>query len=849
MFSFVLQSLTSLLLTGILVYAVFASERLRSRKLVQQALLGLIFGVTVVLLGMDAVLIDPFSAPFDARSGPLIFAGYLGGPIGAVIAGTFGALYRIFLGGPTTVVGVFMNLAIPVIGVAVGYLRPQRNWPAIENSAIGYLILGFSALHLPAFLYFTNISQSPTPYPTLVLTTMGFIASGILAILVTWQILKYAFHFATQNNQSADLTEKLNLAMQTSGMGMFDYKKGDPGPIFDAGLMAIYGFDRKPGIVPFSVWTPHVHPDDLARILKAMKQTWDGEKTQNRLDFRLLRPNGSYRHIRAVFVAQMDVDGTVKRVTGTNTDMTDIREAEQRHQVSQDRLAVIVEKLPGVLLEMDATAPDRPMLKYLSAKCQDIWGYSEEEFFADPLLFVKMHDPDDIGDFLEHISKCIETGEPIFHRYMITARDGQTRWLDYHGSSSTENGKVLVKAIVLDATSEVEAQKLMEAEREISRRAQKHESIGQLTGGVAHDFNNLLAVILGNLELLRDEDLPSNQTQMIDAAITASLRGAELTKNMLAFARKAPLTPVTLDLNNVVREAKNWMARALPASVVVETSLLAGLWSIEADRASLESALLNLSLNARDAMKGHGNLTIETANVRIDEAYIDARQEELIPGRYVMLAVSDTGPGIPDDTIGSIFEPFFTTKPPGLGSGLGLSMTVGFMRQSGGTVQVYTEIGEGTTFKLYFPASVIDGERLSTPIHASKIASITGQRLLLAEDEDAVRETLVTILERAGYQVTATPSGDAAYAAFQADPTFDLLLTDIVMPGKLQGTDLATALREQWPTLPVLFMSGYASEATVHGNGLRTKDIRLMKPVQRTELIAAVGKAISDSKE
>lgn len=422
-----------------------------------------------------------------------------------------------------------------------------------------------------------------------------------------------------------------------------------------------------------------------------------------------------------------------------------------------------------------------------------------------------------------------------------------------------ENGKVrYVKRVCTfrkdlgdqDVIVDIAAQDVTEIfeMREQLLQSQKMKSIGQLTGGVAHDFNNLLAVILGNLELLRDDNDPAAQTGMIEAAITATLRGADLTRNMLAFARKAPLRPEVMDLNRVVRDAKNWMARALPESVVVETSLLAGLWPVEADRTSLESALLNLTLNARDAMEGQGNLTIETANVRIDEAYIDSRHEELAPGRYVMVAVSDTGPGIPDEVIGSIFEPFFTTKPPGVGSGLGLAMTVGFMQQSGGTVQVYSEIGVGTTFKLYFPAGKAQIADPDKAVSESSGAVGGGKKLLLAEDEEAVRTTLVTVLERAGYHVTAAISGDAAFAIFDADPTFDMLLTDIVMPGTLQGTGLAKALRENWPDLPVLFMSGYASEATVHGNGLKPEDIRLMKPVRRAELLAAVNKVLASSK-
>jgi PAS domain S-box-containing protein len=705
------------------VYIVYASDRLKNRRPVQQVLLGIIFGVMVMSLGMNSISFKIIPTQFDAKAGPLIFAGYLGGPIGAVIAGTCGALYRYSQGGSAVNIGIFMNLATPAIGAAAYYLRPARNWPVTSKSTVAYLVVALAMLHIVPLWYLSRVNPDPDTHVVATQVAFGFASIGVLSTLVTWQVLNYAFRFANATVESAD-SEKL------------------------------------------------------------LKD-------------------------------------------------------------SRNRLEHIIEKLPGVALEVDGTGPDGPNLLYISPKCYNIWGVTDQEFYADPALLTKMHDPDDIEIFLKILYKSFETGEPVFHRYKITTRDGQTRWLDYHGSTDVEKGRALVKAIVLDATTEVEAQKKMERESEISRRAQKNESIGQLTGGVAHDFNNLLAVILGNLELLSDRDVPPAEQDLIDTAITATLRGADLTKNMLAFARQAPLTPVVLDLNCVVREAKNWIGRTLPESVNVETSLLAGLWPVKADRASLESALLNLTLNARDAMEGHGNLTIETANVRIDQAYIDARNEELAPGRYVMLAVSDTGPGISQDTLGSIFEPFFTTKPPGLGSGLGLSMTDGFMRQSGGTVQVYTEIDQGTTFKLYFPATNTQQEQFTQPEMTDHTTAHKGYKLLVAEDDKSVRETLVKVLERSGYHVTATSSGDAAFAMFEADPTYDLLLTDIVMPGKLQGTTLAKALRARWPALPVIFMSGYASEATVHGNGLRPEDIRMMKPVQRTDLLDAVAKVLS----
>lgn len=856
MFAFFLQSSISLSLAGVLVFATLTSDFLKGKRQTQKILIGLCFGVTVISLSMTSVEVGPLKTVMNAMSGPLLFAGYLGGPFGVVFSGLCAVLYRVSIGAPMPLIAIYMVFAIPLIGLGVSYLRSARNWPEVPGRALMTMLMGYGLVFLPPFANMTYFSPTPLPLSTALTVIFIFAVTGTVSILVTWKILNFATGLADRVNNAAELAANLDLAMRVSGMGMFK-QENDGAILFDAGMAAIYGLNPsslsktgpESGFVKVDDWRTFIHPEDLPRIEAEAKRVRDGTQQVGRSEFRGLRPDGTLRYIRSAWVADASSTGASIRVTGMHTDFTDKVEAEQQHKTSQERLAMIVEKLPGVILELDLTDPNGVELLYVSPKCHEIWGVEDHELYENPHLLAQMHDPEDFETFAKMMTQWGDTGKPFFHRFKITARGGETRWLDFHGSASAENdSRKLVKAVVLDVTREVEAQGQMQQQREIARRAQKFESIGQLTGGVAHDFNNLLAVILGNLELLRDDEEPGKQKALIDTAISASLRGADLTKNMLAFARKAPLTPVKLDLNDVVREAKNWIGRTLPESVTVETSLLAGLWAIDADRASLESALLNLTLNARDAMEGRGNLTIETANVRIDEEYIDARHEELSPGRYVMLAVSDTGPGMDKDTLASIFEPFFTTKPPGVGSGLGLSMTLGFMRQSGGTVQVYSEVGEGTTFKLYFPAAEAQPRQPVVAPATDATGEGAGRRLLLAEDEQEVRETLVTILERAGYQVTATASGDDAFATFAADPRFDLLLTDIVMPGKLQGTNLAKELRLQWPHLPVIFMSGYASEATVHGNGLRPEDIRLMKPVQRADLLAALRKAATHIK-
>ena len=379
---------------------------------------------------------------------------------------------------------------------------------------------------------------------------------------------------------------------------------------------------------------------------------------------------------------------------------------------------------------------------------------------------------------------------------------------------------------------------------EQSRRLQRIDAIGRLTGGIAHDFNNLLFVILGNLELLQRTSNKQRRADLIEAAIAATHRGSELNKNLLSFARRASLAPRHIELNKVILTTKNWAARVLPESIEIETSLLAGLWSVKLDPVSLESALLNLFLNARDAMPNGGKLTVETANCRIDDEYILARGENLDPGRYVLLAITDTGHGIVQKDLEKIFEPFFTTKAVGEGSGLGLSMVEGFVRQSGGAIRVYSELEVGTTFKVYFKASNAAAESSFVEAIPQPSLSHNDSRILLVEDDSQVMNVLEQILLDAGYSVTTATNGAEALKTFKHQNNFDLVVTDIVMPGDLQGPKLAKKIRAENSDIPFVFLSGYPNEATVHGNGLRHEDVRLMKPVRRIELLEAVAKLL-----
>ncbi len=424
-----------------------------------------------------------------------------------------------------------------------------------------------------------------------------------------------------------------------------------------------------------------------------------------------------------------------------------------------------------------------------------------------------------------------------------TAEGGPPRQLRLNSTSiapgiSPEIGAVLI----LDDVTE------LERNREQAERSSRLSAIGRLTGGVAHDFNNLLAVIMGNLELLRDEDLEAERSGLIDAALGATRRGADLTRNMLAFARRSRLSPERLDLTGVIDEAQEWIGRTLPETVRVETSLQPDLWMVSVDRNSLENALLNLILNARDAMDSRGRLTISASNVEVAADVIEPGGDALSRGRYVMVSVSDSGPGIPEAQLAKIFDPFFTTKAPGQGTGLGLSMVAGFVAQSGGAVRVRSDPGVGTTFNLYFPALAAEPSEESVARTEDRKTKYARNRILLVEDEDAVREVQKGMLERAGHDVTTAETGDDALEIFRNAPDFDLLVTDVIMPGALQGNDLAVAIRKSAPDLPVIFISGY-SENALTGTPCDSAEFRLLKPVRRDELLATVARATGDSPE
>ncbi|MGA7182108.1 MAG: ATP-binding protein [Pseudolabrys sp.] len=345
------------------------------------------------------------------------------------------------------------------------------------------------------------------------------------------------------------------------------------------------------------------------------------------------------------------------------------------------------------------------------------------------------------------------------------------------------------------------------------RQSQKMEAVGQLTGGVAHDFNNLLTIIIGNLGIAKRGVVEARAERALNNALVGAERAAQLTQRLLAFSRRQPLNPRVLDINKLIVAISDLLTRTLGENIELETISGAGLWNVEVDASEMESTLLNLALNARDAMPTGGKLTIETSNAYLDDEYC-REHEGILPGQYILVAITDSGAGMSAETIDRAFEPFFTTKEAGKGTGLGLSQVYGFMKQSGGHVKIYSEPGEGTTIKLYLPRRegnelVISGD---DDLNSERGG---GETILIVEDDDGVRQYASEILRDLNYQVIEAKDSATALRLLDADKKFDLLLTDVVLPGK-NGRELANEVERRRPGTKIIFMTGYSRNAIVH---------------------------------
>lgn len=620
----------------------------------------------------------------------------------------------------------------------------------------------------------------------------------------------------------------------------------------------------------------HFYAERLPFIERALA----GETVIN--DTTILRPDGTRRaaEIRYVprYTTKGDVDGSYVLII----DIDARKRVEMELIVSNNRFRAAVNAVHGVLW---TNSPDGRMQGEQSGWA-GLTGQTQEEYqdygWADAVH------PDDRQGSVDSWNEAVATKSTYIWEHRVRRNDGVYRNFAVRGVPILNENSEIIEwvGVHTDITDQREAEAALKEhsanlEREIRHRiraedqlrqlneglearvaseiaerrqaeralqqAQKMESIGQLTGGVAHDFNNLLQVVAGNLQLLAKDVAGNDRAERrVSNALAGVSRGAKLASQLLAFGRRQALEPRVINVGRFVAGMDDLIRRSIGEAVEVEVITAGGLWNTFADPAQVENALLNLAINARDAMNGAGKLTIEVGNASLDQDYARTHAE-VEPGQYVMLAVTDTGSGMTPDIIDKVFEPFFSTKPEGKGTGLGLSMVYGFVKQSGGHVKIYSEVGQGTTVKVYLPRSLADEDR-EVVVQDGPIVG-GNETVLVVEDDDEVRSIVVETLTELGYRVLTARDAQAGLTVAESGIPIDVIFTDVVMPGPLKSSEMARRAKERLPNLAILFTSGYTENSIVHGGKLDAGVELLSKPYTREALARRLRHVIANQKQ
>jgi PAS domain S-box-containing protein len=597
-------------------------------------------------------------------------------------------------------------------------------------------------------------------------------------------------------------------------------------------------------------WTAIVHPDDLPEVTTrwaiavASGSTYEAE-------MRLRGHDGSYRWHLCRALSLRGEDGEVSAWVGTNTDIEDRKQDEQRLALLNASLEQQVALRTAERNRMWRLSRDIMLVAGFDGRVEavspafaSLLGWSEGDVVG--RNFMELVHPDDQASTLAQMAS-LGDGHYVYkfeNRYR--RKDGSWCLLSWSAAPDAD----FIHAIGRDITADREQAEQIRRTELALQQSQKMETIGKLTGGVAHDFNNLLQIISGNLQLLEmhcegaaDGD---NAQRWIASSRSAVEKGAKLASYLLAFGRRQPLEPRVVKIGKVVTGMEDMLRRALGEEIEVELVISGGLWNTAVDIAQVENAVLNLAINARDAMDGMGRLTIEANNAVLDDLYC-RNHADVAPGQYVMIGVTDTGSGMTREVLGQAFEPFFSTKEEGKGTGLGLSMVYGFVKQSGGHVKIYSEPGQGTTVKIYLPRSLAAEDVLAPPAESSPAVGGT-ETILVAEDDEAVRTTVVEMLTDLGYRVLKAADAASALAVVESGMPIDVLFTDVVMPGLLRSPELARMARERLPNLAVLFTSGYTENAIVHGGRLDPGVELLGKPYTRESLARRIRQVLANQR-
>ncbi|MFZ6641818.1 PAS domain S-box protein [Undibacterium sp. TC4M20W] len=555
-----------------------------------------------------------------------------------------------------------------------------------------------------------------------------------------------------------------------------------------------------------------------------------------------VRKDGSY-FWATVIIDAIRENGRLLGFAKITRDITDRRKAEEALRQSEQQFSLLVQGVTDYAIYM---LDKDGYVSNWNSGAQHIKGYRQEEVIG--THFSRFYTQEDQHSGVPQRALLTARTEGRFEQEGWRVRKDGSKFRAHvviDPIYNAFNEFVGYAKVTKDITEKYEAAIALKKTELALQHAQKMETIGKLTGGIAHDFNNLLQIISGNLQLLSAE-IAGNQhaEKRVTNALAGVRRGAKLASYLLSFGRRQALDPKVVNIGRFVIDMEDMLQRSLGETIEVETILADNLWNTFVDVAQVENALLNLAVNARDAMESVGKLTIEAGNVVLDESYARTHVE-VNAGEYVMLAVSDVGSGMPPEVLSQAFEPFFSTKPEGKGTGLGLSMVYGFVKQSGGHINIYSEPGYGTTVKLYLPRSTEQESKLALQVTEEIIGG--HETILVAEDDEQVRTTVITMLSTLGYTVLHAADAQSALAIIEAGAKIDLLFTDVVMPGPMRSPELARKAREHLPNLAVLFTSGYTQNAIVHGGRLDAGVELLSKPYSREALARRIRSVIANN--
>jgi len=597
---------------------------------------------------------------------------------------------------------------------------------------------------------------------------------------------------------------QLGEAQRTAHLGSWQFDVATGEVLWSDELWRIFGLTPRALGLSFEEYLAMVHKDDQY-VVKSVNEKSQQEKTEFAYDYRIVHPDGTVRFLRARGRVIVDEDDHMIRIAGTDQDITELKQAEEKQIESRQWLqAILTASRDGIIVE------DNGKVVYTNKSYAQMLGYDTPEDIVGCHISEIL--PPEEAERMTEFGEARLRGEspPSIYEFQAKRKDGSLIRVEASVSSSTVGGRTYISTAIRDVRERKQAERALAESEERLRQSQKMEAIGTLAGGVAHDFNNLLTVILGNTELAFGMIQPADPVRpRLEEVEKAANRATVLTRQLLAFSRRQQMERRSINLNDTIGELIKLLHRIIGADVEVNLKTGSDLSAIFADPAQIEQVVMNLAVNARDAMPHGGRLDIETSNVELDNNY-RRLYPEVLPGRYVLITVSDNGTGMDEETKARLFEPFFTTKEVGRGTGLGLSMVYGIVKQNNGHINLYSELGHGTTFKIYLPIVESAIEKAALAIQAPMLGGT--ETILVAEDDEALRYLARDVLNDLGYTVMLARDGKEALEIYaEKREQIDLLLLDVMMP-RMGGTEAYERIRQLDGDVPSIFMTGYSSE-------------------------------------